>query len=334
MAFLDNNIITLDAVLTDIGRKRLAQGNGSFVISQFSLGDDEINYGLFDANNANGTAYYDLDIANSPVFEAITNSSTGLKYNLLSYSDNPRTLFLPVMKLNTILSGKAQYNGAYVVVANQAAYTTLVGSTGGNSLTNYTGFTDGRGVTTDNPTGAPTIVMQVDQGIDNAAALGGPSALLSPDLTETQVSLYMSSLFLEPVSPSSGVVATPSPSTFSAAPTISVTTQAGIFNTVDNTTIYNLTNTVNPDFFTSSPSDINSSPVAGPKGPSVQLALKASSTLLNNLTYYFNKYGTSTTTNFAGVSGLNVKVINTSIKVKGMTLAYELTIPIQIIAQF
>jgi hypothetical protein len=333
MAFLDNNIITLDAVLTDIGRKRLAQGNGSFVVSQFALGDDEINYGLFDANNSNGTAYYDLNILQTPVFEAITNSSTALKYNLLSYNDNPRTLFLPVMKLNTILSGKAQYNGAYVVIANQAAYTTLVGTTGGASLTRYTGFTDGRGVTLDNPTGSPTIIMQVDQGIDNAAALGGPSAVLSTDLTETQISLYMNNLFLEPISPSTGVTATASPTTVAATTNVSTVTQAGIFNTVDNTTIYNLTNTVKRDFFTSAPSDVNSSPVVGPKGPSVQLALKASSTLLNNLSYYFNKYGSSSTS-FAGITGLDVKVINTSIKVKGMTLGYELSIPIQVIAQF
>ena len=85
MAFLDNNIITLDAVLTDVGRKRLAQGNGSFVISQFGLGDDEINYGLYDVNNSSGSAYYDLNVLQTPVFEAITNSTTALKYNLISY---------------------------------------------------------------------------------------------------------------------------------------------------------------------------------------------------------------------------------------------------------
>ena len=43
MAFLDNSgDIILDAVLTDTGRLRLAQGDGSFKISKFALGDDEI----------------------------------------------------------------------------------------------------------------------------------------------------------------------------------------------------------------------------------------------------------------------------------------------------
>ena len=48
MGFLDhstNNII-VDAVLTDIGRQQLAANDGSFRISQFALGDDEIDYGL------------------------------------------------------------------------------------------------------------------------------------------------------------------------------------------------------------------------------------------------------------------------------------------------
>ena len=48
MAFLDNSgDIILDAVLTDTGRLRLAQGDGSFKISKFAIGDDEINYALY-----------------------------------------------------------------------------------------------------------------------------------------------------------------------------------------------------------------------------------------------------------------------------------------------
>lgn len=328
MAFLDNNIITLDAVLTDVGRKRLAQGNGSFVISQFGLGDDEINYGLYDVNNSSGSAYYDLNILQTPVFEAITNSTTALKHNLISLTDNPRTLFLPILKLNTLKSGKGQYNGSYVVVSNDTAYTTLVGSTNTSALTRYTGFTDGRGATTTNPSGTPTFLVEVGQGIDNAGASGGPSATLSADLTETQFALYMNNLFLEPID-TNGTSATSIIANTQGALTV---TQTGIFNTVDNTAVYMLTNTTAPNYFASAPV-INLSPFAGPQGPSLQFGLKASTTLLNNLSYYFTKYGASQT-NFSGVSGLNVKVISTSVKVKGMSLGYELSIPVQLIAQF
>ena len=61
MAFLDNSgDIILDAVLTDTGRYRLAKGDGSFRIAKFALGDDEIDYSLY--NKMTSSAYVDLDI--------------------------------------------------------------------------------------------------------------------------------------------------------------------------------------------------------------------------------------------------------------------------------
>ena len=63
MAFLDNSgDIILDAVLTDVGRMRIAQGDGSFKIVKFALGDEEINYGLYNKTHPSGSAYYDLQI--------------------------------------------------------------------------------------------------------------------------------------------------------------------------------------------------------------------------------------------------------------------------------
>ena len=57
MAFLDNSgDIILDAVLTDTGRARLSRADGSFRIAKFALGDDEIDYGLYDKNNARNNA--------------------------------------------------------------------------------------------------------------------------------------------------------------------------------------------------------------------------------------------------------------------------------------
>ena len=74
MAFLDNSgDIILDAVLTDVGRKRLAAGNGSFSVSKFALGDDEVDYSLYRNSNStegthpSGSAYYDLNILQTVV---------------------------------------------------------------------------------------------------------------------------------------------------------------------------------------------------------------------------------------------------------------------------
>jgi hypothetical protein len=102
MAFLDNSgDIILDAVLTDTGRMRLAQGDGSFKISKFALGDDEINYGVYNSSHASGSAYYDLEILQTPVLEAFTNNASSLKTKLLSIS-RTNILYMPVLKLNKI----------------------------------------------------------------------------------------------------------------------------------------------------------------------------------------------------------------------------------------
>lgn len=100
MAFLDNSgDIILDAVLTDEGRRRLAEGNGGFSIAKFAFGDDEIDYGLFNPNHPSGSAYFDLEILQSPVFEAFTNNASLMKSKVISVS-NPNLLYLPVIKLN------------------------------------------------------------------------------------------------------------------------------------------------------------------------------------------------------------------------------------------
>ena len=99
MAFLNNSgDIILDAVLTDLGRKRLSQGDGSFKISQFALGDDEIDYSQY--NLATGSAYQDLDILQTPVLEAISDNVASMKSKLVTYSDTS-LLYLPIQKLAT-----------------------------------------------------------------------------------------------------------------------------------------------------------------------------------------------------------------------------------------
>ncbi len=100
MGFLDNSgDILLDAVLTDTGRMRLAKGDGSFKIAKFCLADDEINYGLYDKTHASGSAYYDLEILQTPVMEAFTNNASSLKSKLMSLPRNDH-LYLPILKLN------------------------------------------------------------------------------------------------------------------------------------------------------------------------------------------------------------------------------------------
>ena len=122
MAFLDNSgDIILDAVLTDTGRKRLARGDGSFQIVKFALGDDEIDYSLYRNSNSaegvhpSGSAYYDLNILQTPILEAFTNNTSLLKSKLISYTQND-LLYLPVLRLNNLMyqtaGSNSDWNGA------------------------------------------------------------------------------------------------------------------------------------------------------------------------------------------------------------------------------
>ena len=98
MAFLDNSgDIILDAVLTDVGRKRMAQGD--FKIAKFSVGDDEIDYGLYNKDHPSGSAYYDLEILQTPILEAFTQKNANIEYGLATYS-NQNLLYLPSIALN------------------------------------------------------------------------------------------------------------------------------------------------------------------------------------------------------------------------------------------
>jgi hypothetical protein len=136
MGFLDNSgDIILDAVLTDTGRYRLAQGNGSFKITKFALGDDEINYGSYNKNHPSGSAYYDLEILQTPVLEVFTNNTSTMKSKLISFT-RTNLLYLPVLRLNTIDTNNKQSTsdlgaanaGTFIVAVNTETIGTSSGS--------------------------------------------------------------------------------------------------------------------------------------------------------------------------------------------------------------
>ena len=95
MGYLDNTSVTVDAVLTKLGRERLSQGNLN--ITKFGLGDDEIDYGMYDTSHNLGTAYYGQAIENLPILEAFTNDSQTLKHRLVTLPKN--TQILPVVSV-------------------------------------------------------------------------------------------------------------------------------------------------------------------------------------------------------------------------------------------
>jgi hypothetical protein len=84
MGYLDNTSITVDAILTKRGRELLSRNDGSFQITQFALGDDEIDYSLFNENHPNGTQYSAEAIENMPLIEAIPNGANMMNSKLIT----------------------------------------------------------------------------------------------------------------------------------------------------------------------------------------------------------------------------------------------------------
>jgi len=97
MGYLNNQVVTVDAILTTKGRELLAKNDGSFRITQFALADDEIDYTLYNPNHPSGSAFYGEAIENLPLLEAFPQETQIMKYKLATL---PRgTAKLPVLDL-------------------------------------------------------------------------------------------------------------------------------------------------------------------------------------------------------------------------------------------
>ena len=96
MGYLNNSVVTVDAILTKKGRELLARGDGSFRITQFALADDEIDYTLYNTTHPSGSAYYGEAIENMPLLEAFPDETQVMKYKLATL---PRgTAKLPIIE--------------------------------------------------------------------------------------------------------------------------------------------------------------------------------------------------------------------------------------------
>lgn len=172
MAFLDNSgDIILDAVLTDLGRERMARG--TFSIAKFALGDEEINYSLYNGQHPSGSTHFDLDILKTPILEAFTSDQSIMKSRLISLSrDN--ILYLPTFKINTKDDSCKKNTGTFDGHILMADTTTF--NVNGNAVSSAeVGFLHG---VPENRTATTTHIC-VDQGI--AASSSGMSVKTAMD---------------------------------------------------------------------------------------------------------------------------------------------------------
>lgn len=93
MGYLNNQTVTVDAILTTKGRELLAKGEQFFKITQFALADDEIDYTLYDVSHPLGSNYYGQLIENMPILEAFPDTDQSMKYKLITLP--PNTKYIP-----------------------------------------------------------------------------------------------------------------------------------------------------------------------------------------------------------------------------------------------
>jgi len=309
MAFQDNSgDIILDMVLTDEGRRRLAKGDGSFRIVKFALGDEEINYELFDASAT--TSNQAIEILQTPVLEAFTNNTSTMKTKLLTIPRND-LLYLPILRLNEVATTNVAMHssGSYMVAVDD--------NTEDNSDKNLTtsvatlysekvaGFILGSSLE-----GGGHI--RVDAGIDNGGAF---NTVVDPALIETEFQIEIDNRLGTIVDSTGKVMLSPS----------SVDD--------DNVAAYVLSKTTDPSFIKMPTVTSNISSMSPFKGPiSSFLEFKIKSTLdLKTSYYHFNKIGGETTMQNDAATASSVKYIDTIVRVTGLTTGYNIDIPVRFV---
>lgn len=173
MAYLSNTSVVVDAILTDTGRQLLAQNDGSFQITQFSLSDDEVDYTLYNPNHPSGSAFYGEAIENMPIIQAFPESQEIMKYKLITL---PRgTAKLPVISIgynNIVLKQGASlsitpqtlnYLGA-TSTFEQSGYLATIGDVRTTAAFNGVGINTTQ-ATTLNATGVTTVGTNVSKTV-------------------------------------------------------------------------------------------------------------------------------------------------------------------------
>lgn len=302
MAFLDNSgDIILDAVLTDAGRKRLAAGDGSFKIVKFACGDEEIDYALYDKTNSSGSAYYDLELLQTPILEAFTNNQIALKSKLISYVKQD-LLYLPIVKMN-LSKGCGSESGVYLTV--DARTEGLDGSTTVDlsSQEYLRGFKPQQSLKP----------IWIDQGLDTTELDSSVTLQeFSADLVENKYIIEIDNRFCK--------LATPDAAATQVSPN---------YIDDDNIASYYVTLADQDKGFVSlsrpqnqtDPSEV----IAGPKGTSLRFKLKASPDVQQS-TYLFTTLGRQ-----VSLEGINFYSIDTTVRIVGIETGCSIDVPVSLI---
>lgn len=304
MSFLDNSgDIILDAVLTDYGRMKLARGDGSFRVAKFALSDDEINYEEYDLTQPSATR--DTQILMTPIFEAMTNNSVSMLHKLLTIN-RPDLLYLPVVEINDVevpyCSSYGLGGNCYVVAVDSDTINEFAVSSGGAAVD---GVLAGK-------TGTNGKWIRLDQGLDTTEI--SPEVPIDGTLIETQYQVQIDSRFGSIMSSKANV----------SAPTPSYVDDdyiANYFFTVADTNYVEVNTSVETGA---------DEVIAGPRGTKLMFRIKASVDLATN-DYLFTTLGSSGSWTGKSLAASNVYIIDTYVRVTGVTTGYTVDVPVKFV---
>jgi len=329
MAFLDNSgDIILDAVLTEVGRKRMADGN--FRISKFAAGDDEINYTQYNKNHTSGSAYYDLEIMQTPVFQPLTTTAASINYGLLSFSNN-EILYMPSGVVNELIDQSLNATGSvFYVAVNAATKSKLLsdfgGTTAGGPYVMQAGASDSRNI---------LFEFGLDTTDISATANNRLTYLTNLNLVDTSVIVSANNKFIN------GVMQITRASVFSNDSNNNLTARINVESVAASTAAKNLDNfneytcrtITNQIYLPDTNTTANISAISGPRAiigalnVSVEAELSTGATGTRSSMY--NDYGRLNQTVVGGSSN-TYDLIDTMVYVAGTTTGTSLQIPIRL----
>ena len=314
MGFLDNSgDIILDAVLTDHGRKVLARGDGSFSIKKFALGDEEIDYTLYDSSNQNGSAYYDLEILQTPVLEAFTDNAISMKSRLVTYEDM-NLLYLPVMLLNESETGHQMHSdGAFIVAVDGMTEN----DNGTGTTTNGIGFdSNGKAVTgvlrgfTPRSGGG---LIKIDQGFNTTAlSYGSP---IEEQYYESEYTVQIDNRLGRIMDPQGNEI---------SYDYVDDDNIAYYQLTADDAAVMRNTNV------TDAAGGASSEVIRGPRGSTLMMKI-GSSLNLRTSTYLFTEIGSEKNMTNTGGTNSTVYYIDTIVRVTGNNSGYSVDLPVRFV---
>ena len=193
MGYLNNASVTVDAILTTKGRQKLAAGTTNGLgIAYFALGDDEVDYDLWNPAHPLGSDYYGIVIENMPVLEASPIPEQNLKSKLITLPKTTRVLAKTIAEPSTLTGFRFQRTtNDVIILAGGSGLQVTLGlepNSFNNDVLGYTVYYDSRYFEID-VTG--TSLTNSAAGTAAAtSAIGDSAAALSSIVTFSSFKLY------------------------------------------------------------------------------------------------------------------------------------------------